>query len=560
MTISAGEAVVASLRAHGVRHVFGICGSSLIEVLDALYGLPDLTYVGVRHEQVAAHAADGYARASGGPGVCLATNGPGVTNLVTGVACARACFSPVVVLAGAVMQGQVYRGVFQELDQKALFAPVTKLAIDVPSARRIPDLMAQAFRVATAGRRGPIVLNFPRDLLNESLEMPKDAPAIAPATRPGADARAVERAASRLAAAERPVVIAGGGVVWSGATREVLAVADRLAAPIVTGYGHNDAVPASHPLVLGAVGRAGSPEAIEAVRRADVILAAGSRLGHFTTFFDHRLIPADAAIVQIELDEEALGRYYPAAEALHGDAAVVLRQLAQALGGGAPADASARRRWAEGQRALRRQRIDRDGCDESVPIKPRRVAWELRQVLPDDAIVVFDSTAGAAPAYDMLDFHEPRTLLDSLDWGCVGAGFPTALGARFAAPGRPVVCLAGDGGFLMTSQDLETAVRSRVPLVTIVFNNGCWGIEKAYQKHFFDGRYVGADFGNPAFDRYAESFGALGLRVERPAEIRPALEKALAATDRPAVIEIVVDPEALPYPARTEAVRADRLR
>ena len=560
MTLGAGEAVVAALRAHGVRHVFGICGSSLVEVLDAMYGLPDLTYVGVRHEQVAAHAADGYARASGGPGVCLATNGPGATNLVTGVACAKACFSPVVVLAGAVMQGQVYRGVFQELDQRALFAPVTKLTIDVPHASRIPDLVTLAFRTAMAGRRGPVALNFPRDLLNESVETAGNSPTPAAPSLPGADARAVERAAARLAAAERPVVIAGGGVVWSGATGDLLAVADQLAAPVVTSYGHNDAVPASHPLVLGAVGRAGSPEAAEAVKRADVILAAGTRLGHFTTFFDHRLIPKDAAIVQIEIEEEALGRYYPAAEALHGDAGVVLRQLADALGERAPRDERERRRWAEAQRTARRERIERDGRDERVPIKPRRVAWELRQILPRNALVVFDSTAGAGPAHDMLDFHEPRTLLDSLDWGCVGAGFPTALGARFAAPERPVVCLAGDGGFLMTSQDLETAVRCRVPLVTLVFNNGCWGIEKAYQKHFFGGRYVGADFGNPAFDRYAESFGAVGLRVERPGEIRSALEKALAVTDRPTVIEVVVDPEELPYPVRTEAVRADRQR
>jgi acetolactate synthase I/II/III large subunit len=558
--IGAGEALVASLRAHGVRHVFGICGSSLIEVLDAMYGVPDLTYVGVRHEQVAAHAADGYARASGRPGVCLATNGPGATNLVTGVACARACFSPVVILAGAVMQGQVYRGVFQELDQKTLFTPVTKLTIDVPNAQRIPDLVAKAFRVATTGRRGPVVINLPRDVLNASVASATDSLVIPPSTRPGADAGAVERAARRLAKAERPVIIAGGGVVWSEATGEVLAVADRLAAPVVTSYGHNDAVPADHPLVIGAVGRAGSPEAAEAVKRADVILAAGSRLGHFTTFFDHRLIPKDAAIIQIEIDEEALGLYYPTAEALWGDVGVVLRQLGVALGSGGPRDARERRAWIAAQRAGRQQRIDRDGRVDRVPITPRRVVWELRQVLPRNAIVALDSTAGAAPAYDMLDFHEPRTLLDSLDWGCVGAGFPTALGARFAAPDRPVVCLAGDGGFLMTSQDLETAVRYRVPVVVLVFNNGCWGIEKAYQKHFFGGRYIGADFGNPAFDRYAQSFGAGGWRVERPEEIRPALERALAVTDRPTVIEVIVDPEELPYPARTEAVRSDRQR
>lgn len=168
------------------------------------------------------------------------------------------------------------------------------------------------------------------------------------------------------------------------------------------------------------------------------------------------------------------------------------------------------------------------------------------------------ASAAAAPAYDMLDFFAPRSMLDSLDFGCVGSGFPLALGAKFAAPSRPVVCLAGDGGFLMTSQDLETAVRFRLPVITLVLSNGCWGIEKAYQKFFFQGRYVGTDFGNPAFDAYARVFGAEGLRADRPEQIRPVLEKALSM-DRPVVIEIPVDPNELPYPVRTEAVRVDRL-
>lgn len=558
MRMGAGEAVVAALRAEGVRHVFGLVGSSLIEVLDAMSGQPDLTFVGVRHEQVAAHMADGYARISGGPGVCLATNGPGATNLVTGIACARASHSPVIAITGAAMQAQVYRDAFQELDQRALFTPITKLAIDVPRADRIPDLLRHAFRVALAGRKGPVLFNVPRDLLNETIDVelggrPEPEPA-----RPAGDPDRVEQAARLLREARRPVIVAGGGVLWSRATAMLLRVAERLAAPLVTSYGHNDVVPADHPLVLGAVGRAGSPEAAETVSRADVILAAGTRLGHFTTFFDHRLVPADAKIIQIEIDEAALGRYYPVEVAILGDVATVLGQLTEALGPGEAPDAGKRRTHATGLREARRTRVDQLGRTDAVPTKPQRVVWELRQLLPRDAIVVLDASAAVAPAYDMLDYFTPRSMLDSLDFGCVGAGFPLALGAKFAAPKRPVVCLAGDGGFLMTAQDLETAVRFRVPVVAIVLSNGCWGLEKAYQKFFFQGRYVGTDFGNPAFDAYARLFGAEGLRADRPEQVRPVLEKALAM-ERPVVVEIPVDPDELPYPARTDALRTDRL-
>ncbi|MBI4593887.1 MAG: thiamine pyrophosphate-binding protein, partial [Candidatus Rokubacteria bacterium] len=411
-----------------------------------------------------------------------------------------------------------------------------------------------------AGRKGPVLLNLPRDLLNETIDTDLAGPGAPRPAGPAADADLVARASRLLLAARRPVIVAGGGVVWSDAQAALLAVAERLAAPVVTSYGHNDAAPADHPLVIGAVGRAGSPEAAEAVRRADVILAAGTRLGHFTAFFDHRLVPRDATIVQIDVEAAALGRHYPAEVAILADARPALDQIRAALGSGDATDGRQRRAWVAAQRDARRRRVDQLGRTDARPIKPQRVAWELRQVLPRDAVVVLDAAAGAAPAYDMLDFVSPRSLLDSLDFGCVGCGFPLALGAKFAAPERPVVCLAGDGGFLMTSQDLETAVRFRLPVITIVLSNGCWGLEKAYQKHFFAGRYVGVDFANPPFDAYARVFGAEGWPVERPDQIRPVLEKALAVADRPVVIEIPVDPEELPYPARTEAIRADRTR
>ena len=323
--MSAGQAVVEALRLEGVKYIFGVVGSCYVEVLDALYGRTDIQFLGVRHEQVAAHMADAYARAGGLPGVCMATNGPGATNLLTGVASAYVNHAPMIVITGAPMISQMLRDSFQELDQLTLFRPVTKAQIQIQRGDRVPELVRHAFRVAMAGKKGPVLVDLPRDMLNETAEM-----AFIPperyrwAQRDAGDSALVQRAAEVLSQAAAPVVIAGGGVTWSGAQAEVLAAAERLTAAVVTSYGRNDAVPHDHPLVIGAFGRAGSAEAAEAVRGADVVLAVGTRLAHFTTFFDYRFIPQQAKIIQIEVDEKELGRHYPLEVGILGDAKAVL--------------------------------------------------------------------------------------------------------------------------------------------------------------------------------------------------------------------------------------------
>jgi sulfoacetaldehyde acetyltransferase len=551
--MSAGQAVVEALRVEGVRYIFGVVGSCFVEILDALYAHPEIRFLGVRHEQVAAHMADAYARASGRPGVCMATNGPGATNLVTGVASAFMNHAPMLVLTGAPMISQMLRDSFQELDQLSLFRPITKAQIQVQRGDRIPELFRHAFRVAMAGKKGPVLMDLPRDMLNESADITFIPPERCRWTqRDAGDADLIARAVEVLAQGKSPVIIAGGGVIWSDAQVEILAVAEQLAAPVVTSYGHNDAVPHNHPLVIGALGRAGSPEAAEAVRAADVILAAGTRLGHFTTFYDYRFIPPQAKLIQIEVDERELGRHYPLEVGILGDAKAVLGRIRQMLGSKARDEA----RFATIQtwRRQRQTRLASTGQSDALPLKPQRVYRELRQVLPRHTIVAIDAGAAASHAYNLLDFYEPRTFISPGDLGCVGAGFPSALGAKLACPDRPVICLCGDGGFLMTGQDLETAVRERIPVVTVVMTNNCWGSEKAYQKYFFNERYVGADFTNPRFDEYARLFGAQGLRAEKPEELRSGLEKALAA-NVPTVLEIPVDPDELPFPARSDAVR-----
>ncbi|HEX9871759.1 MAG TPA: thiamine pyrophosphate-binding protein, partial [Candidatus Tectomicrobia bacterium] len=431
--------------------------------------------------------------------------------------------------------------------------PVTKAQIQIQRGDRVPELMRYAFRLAMAGKKGPVLVDLPRDMLNETSEMEFISPdRYRWAQHDAGDAALVQQAAEVLNQATSPVIIAGGGVIWSDAQTDVLAMAEQLSAAVVTSYGHNDAVAHDHPLVIGAFGRAGSPEAAEAVQAADVILAVGTRLAHFTTFFDHRFIPKQAKIIQVEVDEKELGRHYPLAVGILGDAKAVVGGIRQRLARKARDEArfAAIQQW----RQRRQQRLESVGASDRLPLKPQRVYRALREVLPRDTIVTIDAGAAASHAYNQLDFYEPRTFITPGDLGSVGAGFPSALGAKLARPDRPVVCLCGDGGFLMTSQDLETAVRERIPVVTVVMTNNCWGSEKAYQKYFFNERYVGSDFSNPPFDEYARLFGALGLRVEKAEELRAALEQALAATV-PSVVEIPVDPDELPFPARSDAVR-----
>ncbi len=557
-SLKAGEAVIELLRREGVSCIFGIVGSSFLDVLDPLFDRDDIRFIGVRHEQGAALMADGYSRISGAPSVCLATNGPGVLNLTYGIASAYVAHSPVVVLAPSASRDHQYRDSTQEFDQVSLFRPITKAAFQVNKTQRLPDALRHAFRVATSGKMGPVLVDIPRDLLpGAEIELdllPPDSYRSGQTRAPG-DRNLIERAASLLAAAERPVILAGGGVGWSGAAAEVAAMADLLGAPIVTSYGRADAVPSDHPCFLGHLGRLGSEEGAEAVRRSDLILAVGTRLGQSTTFFDNRFIPADAKIVQIEIDPQEIGRNYPVELGIEGDAKAVMEGLLQRVRDVEPrpnpewrqdvADWNARR----GERLADEERLD------SVPIKPQRVYAELRKVMPRNAIVALDAGLGPNFGQDRLDFFEPRSLMTSLDLGGLGFSFPAALGAKLAAPGRPVVNFNGDGGFLFNAQEFATAVRYNLNVVTVVLNNECWGSEKAYQRHAFNERYVGADTNNPRFDRYAELFGGTGFYVERPADVGDAFLAALQA-DGPSIIEIPVDPDVLPRPARLADVQA----
>jgi acetolactate synthase-1/2/3 large subunit/sulfoacetaldehyde acetyltransferase len=546
--LTGGQAIVEALRAEGVDTVFGLIGSATMELLDALYDAEDIRYVGVRDERTGTHMADGYARSSGRPGVMIAgQNGPGTTNLVTGLAQALRAYSPVVTIGGAAATNHHNLDGFQEIDQQALFTPITKRTYSAVRTDRLGDLLRQAFREALAPRPGPVHLNVPRDVLAGTAAFAEFPPAARyRATRPpAADPALVDRAAELLRAAQRPVLLAGGGIKAGGRWQETIALAERLGCPVAASAGHGDAVPGDHELAAGQMGPRGNPVATRLLREADVILVLGSRLGFNSTFFSSDNLNPDATLLQVELEPSALGRYFPVDLAIVGDAPGVAGALLARLDGHRPGEAT--RAWtAAFQRERAQLWAEREEAAQAdtAPLQPARVWAALRRVLPHDVMLTLDAGTLCLQAHDLLPYRQPPCLFTPLDFGLVGFSFAAGLGIKLANPGRPVVSLMGDGGFGMTMSELATAVTEGIDTTTLVLNNHVWGAEKAYQRDFYGGRYIGSDLRNPPYDEVARLFGAAGFRVEKAQELEDVVAAAIA-TEGPAVVDIQVDPDAL---------------
>ncbi len=546
--LSGGQAAVESLKAEKVEHVFGLIGSATMEMFDALYHAADINFIGVRDERTGTHMADGYARATGRPGVILAgQNGPGATNLVTGLAQAAAAFSPVVSIAGSLSSGHVFRDAFQEVDQQSLFRPITKKTWTVTQTDRVPEMFREAFRVAMTPRRGPVQLNLPRDILAEMAEFAdfQGPQQYRSQNVPAGSTSVIREAAELLRSALRPVIVAGGGIKNTGGHAQALELAEALNAPIVTAPGHGDAIPFGHPLNAGQMGPRGNVVASRLMKEADVILALGTRLGFNSTFYSYDNINEKAAIIQVELEPTAIGRYFPVAIGIWADAPTAARQLRDMLAYmETRAEAEAWTEHYKSERTAYLEKRDAEADTESHPIQPSGLFKAFREVLPRNAIVALDAGTLCLQATDALNYYEPPCLFTPLDFGLVGFSFACGLGAKVARPERPVISLMGDGGFGMTLSELSTAVAYGINTVTIVMNNQCWGAEKAYQRDFFGERYIGADISSPPFDKVAELYGAAGFRVERIADVG---EAVLAALDcgKPAVVDVAVDPAAL---------------
>ena len=545
--LTGGQAAVKSLKKEKVKHVFGLIGSATMEMFDALYHEKKIKFIGVRDERTGTHMADGYARASNQPGVILAgQNGPGATNLVTGIAQAKAAFSPVISIAGSYSTKDKMEDAFQGLDQQSLFNPITKKTWTVKNTKIIPKVFSDAFRLSMSPRRGPVCINLPRNILanSEKFKINEIKKSYEENITLKSNNKLLKKVVNLINGSNKIVIIVGAGIKYNSKFKKVTRLAEYLNVPIVTAAGHGDAVPFNYKLNAGQMGPRGNPVASKLVKEADIIIALGTRLGFNSTFYSYENINKKAKIIQVELEKKMIGRYFPVEIGIYADAATFADQLYNEIK--KTKLTTHFKEWTT--RYLNERKkflIDRDKVKfKNYPIQPKGLFKQLRQVLPKNSAITLDAGTLCLQATDALEYYDPPSLFTPLDFGLVGFSFACGLGVKVAKPNKKVISLMGDGGFGMTISELSTAVEYGINTITIVMNNKSWGAEKAYQKDFFGKRYLGADISSPPFDKVAELYGAKGFKVTKTSEINQAVKAALKF-NKPVVIDVDVDPKAL---------------
>ena len=538
--MTGSRALFEALKAEGVRHIFGIPGGAIIPVYDALYDEHEIVHILTRHEQAAAHAADGYARALGKPGVCMTTSGPGATNLTTGILNAYMDSSPVVAISGQVPTKTLGTDAFQEADMLSVMLPVTKHNFIVHTVEELPATIRLAFRTAMSGRPGPVHIDLPKDVQVSSADLKIPAEITydkLPKLEP--DPEDVRMAVRMMVSAAQPVIYAGGGVIWSGASAELVQLAELLGAPVVTSLMGKGAIPEDHPLSLGMLGMHGRMAANLAVTECDLLVGIGVRFSDRATG-DVRHFAPRAKIIHVDIDRVEIGKNVRVDLPVIADAKLFLRAVLAGLR--LQAQKGRTSEWLERIERLRRDLSPRMDYDE-VPIKPQRAVKEIMEVLGADGIVVTEVGQCQMWAAHFYQVRRPRHFISSGGLGTMGFGFPASIGAKVARPECDVVNIAGDGSFLMNSQEMATAVVNRINVVSCIFNNGYLGMVKQWQDLFYGKRRSAVDLrGSPDFVRLAEAYGGWGDRATRPGEIGPKLREALKS-GKPAILDIPIDPE-----------------
>jgi len=543
--ISGGKAVVECLKAHNVKFVFGLIGSATMELFDSLYDEKDITFIDVRDERTGTHMADAYARATGSPGVIIAgQNGPGATNLVTGVAQAKAAFSPLLSIAGAIATEHQGKDAFQEVDQQKLFEPITKKTFSIKNTKSIVDDLNKALKISMQGKWGPVHVNIPRNVLSgiESYDTFKIESKV---ENKKIEENDLEKIISLINQSSKPVIVCGAGVKNSKTQDEIIVLSKNLNIPVVSSAGHGDVISYEHELYSGQMGPRGNKVASSLVKEADFILAIGTRLGFNSTFYSYENISKSAKIAQIDIDPIAIGRYFPIELGIQNDVKIFLDQLNSQLKG-----KTLKNNHLDWVDSFLKKKIeyykkrDENADTNSKIIQPSGLFKELRNIIPKGSSITLDAGTLCLQATDEFNFFEPKSLFTPLDFGLVGFSFAAGLGVKLAKPNSQVFSLMGDGGFGMTVSELSTAVHHKINTITIVMNNKSWGAEKAYQRDFYDQRYIGADINSPPFHKLAEIYGAKGYHVFELKDLKGAVIDAMNC-NKPAVINVDVDPKAL---------------
>jgi len=549
--MSGAQALLEALKKQNVDVIFGIPGGATLPICDVLHD-SEIRHILMRHEQCAAHAADGYARASGRPGICMATSGPGATNLVTGIANAYMDSSPIIALTGQVnvfsanTAYMIGRDAFQEADIIGITTPITKHNYQVKRASDIPKIVKEAFYIATTGRPGPILIDIPKDVQTENAEMDftdnVEIRGYKPSTEP--HPLQVKKAVEFLLEAERPVILAGGGVILSNASPELLELAEFLMAPVATTFMGKGCFPENHPLSLGCIGMHGSRVANKLILEADVLLAVGTRFADRSTGTLDTFCP-DAKIIHVDIDSAEIGKNVKVDIPIVADAKKALKMIHQTLIEKLKKKESSP--WFNKVQEIKEQPQEKES-PSGKELKPPQLLKELRKILPEDAIVTTE--VGQNQMWASLHFkaYKPRTFISSGGLGTMGFGFPAALGAKVACPDKIVVDVAGDGSFIMTEQDLATSVMENIPVTVIVLNNSMLGMVAQWQRLFFKRRYCAVKLGSvPNFVKLAEAYSAQGVHVGSFDEFSKAIRKAIKS-EVTTVIDVPISPEEDVFP------------
>ena len=537
------EAFVETMAANGVTEIFGIMGSAFMDAMD-IFAPAGIRLIPVVHEQGAAHMADGYSRVSGRHGVVIGQNGPGISNCVTAIAAAYWAHSPVVMITpetGTMGQGL---GGFQEANQLPMFQEFVKYQGHVNNPNRMAEYTARCFDRAMS-EIGPTQLNIPRDYFygDIDVEIPKP---MRLDRGPGGE-ESLNHSAETISKAKFPVILSGGGVVMGDSVQDCKALAERLNAPVVNSYLHNDSFPASHPLWCGPLGYHGSKAAMKIINKADVVIALGTRLGPFGTLpqYGFDSWPKEAKIIQIDADHKMLGLVKKIDVGICGDAGSAARALIERLKNRelfCDGNCNERLDTVKSEKASWEQELDEwihenddysldmikeQGEEEGSWLHPRQVLRELEKAMPEDAMVSTDIGNINAIANSYLRFEKPRSFLAPMSWGNCGYSLPTMIGAKCAAPDRPAIAYSGDGAWAMSCSEIMTSVRHDIPVTGVVFHNRQWGAEKKNQVDFYNRRFVAGELDNESFAGIGKAMGTEGIIVDRLEDVSPALTRAI---------------------------------
>lgn len=552
MKMNGGQMVCASLLREGVDVIFGLPGGAILPLYQTLPEFPELKHILVRHEQGAAHAADGYARVKGRPGVAWATSGPGATNLVTGIATAHMDSVPIVVITGQVGRAAIGTDAFQECDITGITLPITKHNYLVMTAEEIPRVIKEAFHIASTGRPGPVLVDIPKDVFTEVGEFVYPEEIDLPGYKPNLDPHMgqVKRAAQLISEAERPVILAGHGIILSKAYDELLELAEKAQIPVVTTLLGVSGFPTSHVLYSGWPGMHGMAYASLTIEESDLIIALGMR-------FDDRITGNTATFatgskkIHVDVDPSEIGKNVQVDVPIVGDVKRVLTALNKQVKPATHVD------WVNHVHQLRRDH-PLMGSDNGK-MEMRYIINEIAEATNGDAIIVTGVGQHQMWAAQYYPFNQPCSLISSCGSGAMGYEVPGAMGAQVAAPDRVVWSIAGDGGFQMTMVELATLVENNIPVKFAIMNNNCLGMVRQWQDFFYEKSHVATVYsGNPDFVKLADAYGILGIRVTDKNDVRAAVDKAMEH-DGPVIIDFVVEQDDNVYPMIPAGMAVDHL-